>query len=293
MVPMGVTTWWRRLTGRTEARGTGAPKGERRTGRAGRADGHHSPDPVRTGRPQPTGRPGRRPRPADLPAAPVLGVHAGAAGCVGALLEASGHGTPHVLVAPTVAELVAQAGPVAVVAVDLPLGLPDEGRREADTLTRRFVGSQASAVVTTPVRDAVYAESYGQANTLNRERAGAGVPKQAYELRRRIMEADAWLRQDLDHLVVEVHPEASFAMMGGTPATLRRRSSDGARERRELLARSGIYAPTTVPHGVATEDLLDACAAAWSAHRVRTEEAHTFPGEPQVFSDGIPAAIHV
>lgn len=224
---------------------------------------------------------------------PVMGVDACRAGWVGAVLDPSGHGTPHVLVAPTVAALAEAAGPLAVVAVDIPVGLPDETRREADVQTRRFVGPRASSVFTTPVRDSVYAASFGQANALSRERIGAGVSQQAWALRTRIAEVDAWLRQDLPFVVVEVHPEASFTQMAGAPAATGKRSAEGAAERRQALSRAGVGVPSTLPTGVAVDDLLDACAAAWTAHRVKTGAARTFPETPETFSDGLPAAIHV
>lgn len=288
---MGLTQWWRRLTGRKDARGgvTG-----RKTGQGSR--GRPAPDVTALpqhlkGIEQPKGRPGRMPAPD--PARGVLGVDATRTGWLGALLDPTGHGTPHLFVAASLPDLLEQAGAVAVVAVTVPLGLPDQGRREADVQTRRFLGEQGSSVLTTPVRDAVYATSHGEANSLNRQGGGSGVSSQAWELRRRIQELDAWVRQDLPALVVETHPEAAFATLAGAPLQTRRRSGEGATERRALLATGGVYVPTTAPHGVGTDDLLDACAAAWSAHRVKNGEASTFPEDPQRHSDGIAAAIHV
>ncbi|WP_022921379.1 DUF429 domain-containing protein [Ornithinimicrobium pekingense] len=276
---MGVTQWWRRLTGKG-GRGTDTDPATVRT--AG---------PRSTGVSQPTGRPGRRPQPdASLP---VMGVDACKAGWVGAVLDASGHGTPHLLVRPTVAELVAEAGPLAVVAVHVPMGLPDETRREADVQTRRFLGAGGTSVFSTPVREAVYAPSFGRANQLNRERVGSGVSQQAYGLRSRILEVDAWLRQDLPFAVCEVNPEASFAQLAGGPLESRKRSAQGAEERRRVLAGGGVVVPGTHPVGAGVDDVIDACAAAWSAHRVKAGQARTFPESPETFSDGIPAAIHV
>ncbi len=45
--------------------------------------------------------------------------------------------------------------------------------------------------------------------------------------------------------------------------------------------------------GFGEDDLLDACAAAWTAVRRARGEAESLPAEPEVFSDGIPAAIWV
>ena len=292
---MGLTQWWRRLTGKKDAKdgvkdntgrsAKGAAKDTRR-----RAGVSGPPDHVK-GLAQPQGRPGRRPTPD--PGKGVLGVDPTKAGWLGALLDPTGHGTPNLLVATSLQELLAQAGEVAVVAVTVPMGLPDQGRREADVQTRRFLGAQGSTVLTTPVRDAVYAISHGEANAVNRAGGGSGVSSEAWEARRRIQELDAWVRQDLPALVVETQAEAAFATLAGAPLQTRRRSSEGSAERRALLASGGVYVPTSAPHGIGTDDLLDACVAAWSAHRVKNGEATTFPEEPQRHSDGIAAAIHV
>lgn len=286
---MGITQWWQKLTGKDRA---GSGVRDRSSGPASPADGKR---PTKgSGTPaaaQPQGRPGRRAKPReDLP---VLGVDAAKGGWVGALLEAGGHGTPALFVAQSVQELLDQTGPVTVVAIDIPIGLPDSSRRQADVQTRELLGAKASSVFTTPVREAVYAATYGEANEVNRQRLGKGISQQAYGLRRRIMEVDAWLRQDLDLVVAEVHPEASFTELAGQPVMSRKRSAEGAQERRELLARAGVYVPGSAPHGVSPDDMIDACAAAWTAHRIKTGRARTVPAEPEKFSDGIPAAIHI
>ena len=224
----------------------------------------------------------------------VLGVDACRAGWVGAFLGPEGRGSVTVVVAPTVALLLQLGGAADVVGVDIPIGLPDGGRREADVRTRRFLGrAKSSSVFTTPTRAALQEADYAAANARNRERAGMGLSRQAHALRRSILEVDAWLRAGPACRVLEVHPEASFAMMTGATLTTRKRTPEGRQERRAALAGVGIHVAPTPPRGAAPDDVLDACAAAWSAHRVRVGSALSFPDEPEVFSDGIPAAIHV
>lgn len=227
-------------------------------------------------------------------ALPVLGVDGCRAGWVGAVLPANGHGTPRLVVGTGIAQVCAQAGPVAVTAIDIPIGLPDETRREADLQTRSFVGrAKASSVFTTPTRAAVYAGSYAEANAINRTRVGVGLSRQTYGLGAAIRDVDAWLRQDPAGVVVEAHPEASLAMMTGAALSSRKRSEEGHLERRSALASVGITVPATTLPGVGRDDVLDACIAAWTAHRVKIGHSRRFPEEPEVFSDGIPAAIHV
>ena len=42
-----------------------------------------------------------------------------------------------------------------------------------------------------------------------------------------------------------------------------------------------------------SDDVLDACAVAWTATRRAAGLSMSLPDPPEVFSDGIPAAIHV
>ena len=62
--------------------------------------------------------------------------------------------------------------------------------------------------------------------------------------------------------------------------------------RRAALASRGIVAPHRFRGAsFGEDDLLDACAAAWSAVRHSLGVSESFPATPEVFSDGIPAAI--
>src|SRR5689334_11861072 len=67
---------------------------------------------------------------------PVLGVDACSAGWVGAILE-PGAPRPRIAVAATIADLVEtvrQSLDIQVVAIDIPIGLPDASTRQADAL---------------------------------------------------------------------------------------------------------------------------------------------------------------
>ena len=70
---------------------------------------------------------------------PALGIDGCSAGWVGALLE-PGAPRPRIVVAPTVAELVAmvrESTDLRVVGIDIPIGLPDKSIRQADVLARQ------------------------------------------------------------------------------------------------------------------------------------------------------------
>jgi predicted RNase H-like nuclease len=225
----------------------------------------------------------------------VLGVDACKAGWVGVVVDG---GAAAVHVAGTVAALVAEVevgGHLAAIGIDIPIGLPDTGRREADVLAYKLVGPRRSSVFMTPVRAALAAGSRAAAVQVNRERAGEGVSAQVYGLRAKIFEVDGWVGQ-AGRRVVEVHPEVSFAEMAGSPLLAGKRTWAGAHHRRRLLAAAGIHLADDVGEAgrhAAMDDVLDAGAVAWTAVRVATGAATPLPNPPVEYSDGWPAAIWV
>ncbi len=210
---------------------------------------------------------------------------------------------PRALVAPTVAELVARAEdggpPLAVVGLDIPIGLHDDAPRAADLAARRVLGPRASSVFATPVRAALEAADHAEAVRVSRAAIGAGVSVQAYGLRHRVLEVDAWVRSARaggpgGRRVVEVHPEVSFAAMdGGRPLAARKKSWAGAVRRRSLLAAHGVVLPDELGEAgaAAVDDVLDAAAVAWTARRVARGEARSLPDPPERTPDGWDAAI--
>lgn len=223
----------------------------------------------------------------------VVGVDACRAGWIGVVLgvdRVSAH------VAPTIAELVATAessGRLDVVAIDIPIGLPDHGRRRADELARTVVGPRWASVFLTPVRQALTEPHHDAAVRINRHHTGEGVSRQAFGLRHRILEVDRWVRYG-SHRAVEVHPEVSFTVMAGAPLADPKTTWAGMHRRRRLLADNGIALPDDLGAAGAVarvDDVLDAAAAAWSALRVARGGARLLPDPPETFTDGWPCAI--
>lgn len=245
----------------------------------------------------PAGQGEVEPPPVLRPPAPVLGVDACPAGWVGVVLDPTLRAS--VFVAADIAglvELVREQHDVPVVAVDIPIGLPDSGGRLADAEARRALTGKASSVFSTPVRSAVEAATYAEAREANLAATGGrtSVSAQAYALRDKVLQVDAWVRGRPGTRVIEVHPEVSFARMAGAPVQARKKDADGARARREALAAHGIVAPAFFRGaGFGEDDLLDACAAGWTAVRHALGVSESFPEVPEVFSDQIPAAIWV
>jgi predicted RNase H-like nuclease len=113
----------------------------------------------------------------------VLGADACRAGRVGVVVH---NGPPRLHVAKTTIALVADAevdGHLAVIGIDIPIGLPDTGRRSTDVSAYQLVGPQQSAVFITPVRAALEAGSHAAAVQANGSRAGEGICAPVYGLR--------------------------------------------------------------------------------------------------------------
>jgi predicted RNase H-like nuclease len=228
---------------------------------------------------------------------PVLGVDGCRDGWVGVLLRPDR--PPSVHHASTIAALVEQVrenAAVAVVAIDIPLGLPDAGIRQADVLARRELAGKGPSVFTTLTRAAYQASSYADAREANLRHTGGthSASAQAWALRAKILDADTWVQSGPPVAVIEVHPELAFARMAGAPLLAGKRTPEGVQVRRTALRGVGLSAPgwfTGSPF--AEDDLLDACAGAWSGWRYSVGRAECLPEPPEVFDDGIPAAIRV
>jgi predicted RNase H-like nuclease len=175
----------------------------------------------------------------------VVGVDACPAGWVG--VEPAG--AP--VVRRTFAEILAEFSDASVVAVDIPIGLPEDKPRPADLAARAFVGVRRSSVFLTYPRAVLTAPSYADALALARRLRWPGISKQSYGLRHRIFEVEAVL----EPRVIEVHPEVSFRALAGRELPSKH-TPQGLALRQDLVCMEG-----------AGHDALDAAVAAWSAER--------------------------
>jgi len=204
-----------------------------------------------------------------------VGVDAYRKGWVAVLLD---HGSfAGALVAAHFKELMRHLGDADVIAVDIPIGAGPTHPRPADVAAQKFVGQRRSSVFLTPPRPVLEAADYPAARQLAREQFGVGVTAQAYSLATRILEVDEVAR--IDPRIIEAHPEVSFRAMSGDELQFPKTSWNGLKHREELLAHHGIQLPDNLGEaGVAKpDDVVDAAAAAWTAHRYATGNAGRLP----------------
>jgi predicted RNase H-like nuclease len=175
-----------------------------------------------------------------------------------------------------------------VVGIDMPLGLPGSGWREADRAARGLLGPRRSSVFAIPPRAVWEQASYQAASQRCRELTGQGLSIQAWGLRTRLLEAERF-RGSCGYPLYEIHPELAFCVLAGGPLADSKHTAAGRERRRELLGRAGIALPR-LPRAPVT-DTLDAAAVACSAWRIATGLAVVIPARPQPDDRGVPIAI--
>jgi threonine dehydratase len=236
----------------------------------------------------------------------VAGLDGCKAGWIAAIMDLTSGAAPVLQVFPSLQALLASDAAPDLVAIDMPIGLPDsigEGGRGPERLVRAFLGERQSSVFSIPSRAAVFAGDYGTACRLALEtsRPPRKVSKQGFHLFPKIREIDALLRAEpsLSTCVFEVHPELAFATMRGAPLLhpkkIRGRINPaGMAERHALLVTAGLPASAAQappPRGAAADDALDALACLVVARNIAAGRGKPFPDPPGRDSHGLPVAI--
>ena len=194
------------------------------------------------------------------------------------------------------ASLAIQNASIAVIGVDMFIGLPDKSVRQADTLARLAIGPRRASVFNAPIRSSFEAPTYAEGLAISRASTGRGFSAQAFAMRKKAFEIDRFTH-DVQVPLIEVHPEVTFALMNGRPLLFSKKTQSGFELRRQLLANSGIQIPDSLVSfaelgkRAKPDDILDAGAVAWTAMRFHRGTAKSLPSTPEVFSDGLPAAI--
>jgi len=188
--------------------------------------------------------------------------------------------------APKIVDLLLAFPEAAVVAIDIPIGLPINAPRACDAAAAAFVGPRRNSVFATPPRTALEARTFEEALVACRRAMGIGLSQQAFALAPKILEVA--LVATVGDRLIEVHPEVSFRAMAGHTLTYPKSSWAGMKDRLKLLAGAEIELPADL--GLANEvgpaDVIDAAAAAWSARRYLRDEARSVISLPEVFADG-------
>jgi len=192
----------------------------------------------------------------------------------------------------------------AVIAVDMPIGFPQGSGRAAEREVRARLGERQSSVFSVPSRAAVMCLDYRESCAANLASSDPPkkVSKQIFYIFPKMREIDALITPELQSRIVEVHPELAFwAMNGEASLPLPKKvkgqpNAPGLELRKALLAKAGfppadLPAPAYRRADVGADDLIDACACAWSARRIAEGRSVSFPADPPRDARGLRMAI--
>jgi predicted RNase H-like nuclease len=162
---------------------------------------------------------------------------------------------------------------VEVVAIDMPIGLSEDGVRACDVRARELLHryGAASSVFPTPVRAVLAADDYAEARAISRARTTPprAPSAQSFQLVKAIRALDDALGDPPRADVREVHPELAFRRLD--PELLDPKGTARGASRRLAALRRVMDVDAALldaPRRVPMIDALDACAAAWSAGRI-------------------------
>lgn len=206
-----------------------------------------------------------------------------------------------------ISELVALPENPAIVAIDMPIGLPERagyGGRAAENAIRPLLGARQSSVFSVPSRAALQAKDYREACeiALATSDPPRKVSRQLFMIAPKIREIDEALRSDaaVAARFYEVHPELAFWRLNGgqalgEPKKVKSRCHEpGLALRRELLVAAGLpreIVSARPPAGSGPDDLIDALACAAIARRIHAGLATPFSDPPPVDRYGLRMAI--
>ena len=200
----------------------------------------------------------------------------------------------------TAHELVYSQPTLHIIALDIPIGLPDKGPRVCDLEARRLLEpGRASSVFTAPIRPVLHATGYRDACDIRFKAEGKKVSRQAWAIVPKIRDVDTLLCHDseLRARVHEVHPEVSFYFLAGEhPLRHSKKSKIGREERCALLEPMfGQWLRAALKEfgksACAEDDVLDAFVALWTAGRIASGVSQTIPSQPPRDAFGLRMAI--
>jgi addiction module HigA family antidote len=179
-----------------------------------------------------------------------------------------------------------------LVVIDVPIGLPDSGRRECDLAARKILGPRRNSVFLDARRPLLSMESYELANTWAKH-DGNGISRQMWGIIPKIQAVDDWITPARNRTFREGHPELSFRAAAGRPMTYHKQNPEGKAERLEAL--SSFIDPEIVRKWLkeargpeaGEDDILDALALCRSAARVVLRCHDTLPAKPSKDDRGL------
>ena len=160
-------------------------------------------------------------------------------------------------------------------AIDIPIGMTNDGERACDRLARERLRPYSSRVFTGARR--WLWEEFSDPDVANQDALRRGqkqVSRQLWHLGPKVMEVDAFVQANRADDIREAHPELVFLRLNGGRPVPSKKSEEGLRLRRKLLGQAGIrtvdrwLTVERIGTGAKSDDVLDACAVAIAARDI-------------------------
>ncbi len=166
-----------------------------------------------------------------------------------------------------------------LVVVDIPIGLLDNGVRQADREARKLLKRRASCVFNAPLRGMLDCMDHQSACELGRRTEGKAISKQTWAIIPKIKQVDAEMIGERQSIVKEGHPEVSFARMNeGVAIPKNKKTREGREARLQLLEpHFPLVRAEVEKHSGIREDVIDALAMLWTARRIEAGTAVALP----------------
>lgn len=188
--------------------------------------------------------------------------------------------------------------------IDMPIGLEDEVyTRECDALLRKKLGAEyAASVFSPPIRPALHAPSYVEANMQSFEYTEKKLTVQSWNITPKIRILDDFLTTspELQDKVLESHPELLFMNLNRGMIYQKKNTKKGLRHRLDLIKEHEPVAADFFReikeefrrNEVEEDDIVDSMVLALAANQSVEKGIKTIPEEPPVDSKGLTKAIH-
>jgi predicted RNase H-like nuclease len=192
----------------------------------------------------------------------------------------------------------------AIIAVDMPIGLPERSGRPPEREVRARLGVRRSSVFPVPSWKAIQCMDYVEACRVNRLHSDPprAVPQQCFHLFSKMREIDALIVSEDQSRIYETHPELAFWKMNDEmPLPLAKKAKINSRPaglelRKSLLRKNGLPIDNLKAsyrrRDVGPDDLLDACACTFVAWRIHTGRSIRFPADPPLNARGLRMEIN-
>jgi predicted RNase H-like nuclease len=188
--------------------------------------------------------------------------------------------------------------------IDVPIGLnEDEYTRTCDRILREKLGPEyASSVFSPPIRPALHAPTYVEANMQSYEYTEKKLSLQAWNITPKIKTIDRFLQEDesLRGKVLESHPELLFMNLNGGMIYQKKNTKKGLKHRLDLVSEYESAAADFFReikeefrrNEVEEDDIVDSMALAYAAKTSVDKPVKTLPESPETDSRGLKMAIH-